>query len=404
MAKPARTRQISGSRVTQARRVALLLNMTTKRSREQFRGVQRYAWPVRRWMTRIGQANLADVEEAIAWKPDGIIVQATSPRMIPILQDSGIPVVNISGRLATQPFVRVDSDNHAIGRLAAEHFLAKGYRSFGYLGDSASQVSQLRQEGYCQRLQEAGFVPSVLNLGESEGIYQHWNAAQPVLEQWLLDMQKPVAVFAYDDIYAFQASQVCIAAGLPVPERVALLGVENDDVLCHQGYPPMSSLQTAQEQSGFEAARLLDRLMSRRPVARRSIMLPPVGVVERASTDILAISDAEVAMAVRFINENATRRVNAGDVAAAVPVSRRVLENRFRRALGRTILDELHRARVERAKQLLMTSIDSMPQIARATGFRNAPHLWAVFRKLTGMSPAAFRRQPRSSNAGQPLK
>ncbi|MCE9547352.1 MAG: DNA-binding transcriptional regulator [Planctomycetia bacterium] len=377
------------------------MNLTTRRGREHFRGVQRYSWPIRRWMIRTGPANLAAVTEAIAWKPDGIIMQVSDLRMIPILQDSGIPVVDVSGRFAEQPFARVESDNPAIGRMAAEHFLSKGFRNLGYLGDSTSEASQLREEGFRRRLQEAGLTASVRTLGEGEEIYQQWGEVQPAIEQWLRGLRKPVGVFAYDDQFAVLASQACIRAGLSVPEQVALLGVENDDVLCHHGYPPLSSVQTAQEQGGFEAARLLDRLMAGRAAARSSLLLAPLRVVERASTDILAIGDADVAAAVRFINEHATERINVGDVVAAVPVSRRVLESRFHKAMGRTILEELHRVRVERVKQLLQTSSDSMRRIAKATGFRNDSHLWVVFKKLTRISPRVYRHRAEVSDAAE---
>ncbi|MCE9545574.1 MAG: DNA-binding transcriptional regulator [Planctomycetia bacterium] len=401
MARRTRAQRIVDNRAAPPRRIALLLQLKDKWGREQFCGIGRFAWPANRWIIRSGVPDMANLAEALDWKPDGIIMQVTSPAMIPPLQQSGIPVVNVSSRLASHPFAQAEMDYLAIGRMAAEHFLAKGFRNYGYFGNSESHGSRLREEGFRQRLAEDGCALSVLTMERDEGVYRHWRMAQTSLMPWVQSLPRPVAVFSFDDAYAVLVSHACLESGLAVPEQVALLGVENDEVFCHHNFPPLSSIQTAQEQVGYQAARLLERMMSGRAI-KSPISLPPVSVVERASTSILAIEDPDVAMAVRFINDNATRRINVADVVEAVPLSRCLLERRFRRTLKRTILDEIQRVRVERTKHMLVTTRDSVPSIARAMGFRDGIHLWAVFRKLTGVSPDAFRRAGDQPSAPQP--
>jgi LacI family transcriptional regulator len=190
--------------------------------------------------------------------------------------------------------------------------------------------------------------------------------------------------------------RTCRRIGELVPEQVAMLGVDNDELQCRQANPPLSSIQVAHEEIGYNAARLLESLMRGRPAPPEPIRVQPIGVVTRASTDILAIADSHVAAAVRFINQHAHSRINVADVVQALAIGRRVLEYRFRRAMGRSLLDEIHRVCTEQAKMLLVNTNKPLPEVAIDAGFRDNQHLWTVFRKITGVSPAAYRKSQRT--------
>lgn len=367
------------------------MNRGDSLSRGLLRGIYRFATTSRRWFVRHAPSDQRAMETVANWKPDGVIAAATTEEKIRRLQELGVPVVNTSGRVAVQPFPQVITDHRAAGRMAAEHFLGKGYRNFGLLADPDSDATRRRWEGYVDRVSEAGFMASRCDLREDQGMYDHWERAEEPLAKWLGSLPKPLAVHTGGDDVAVLLSQVCMNLGIAVPERVAILGLENDELVCSQGYPPLSSIQTASARMGFEAAGILDRLIDGGEPPAFPLRIPPLGVVTRGSTDILAIEDEDVAAAVRYIKDHACDRIGVAEVAAQIPTSRRRLERRFRQCLGRSLLDEIHRVRVEHAKFLLSTSMATVAQVAQQAGFDGANRLWAVFRSIVKMSPKDYR-------------
>lgn len=371
------------------------MNRGDSLSRGLLRGIYRFATTNRHWFVRCNASELHAMETAATWKPDGIIAAATSQDKIKRLQEMHVPVVNVSGRVAGQPFPQVITDHRAAGRMAAEYFLGKGYRNLGMLADPDSDAGRRRWEGFADRVAEAGFSPSLCELREDQGLYEHWERADEPLSRWLGSLPRPLAVHAGTDEIGVLLDQVCMNVGIGVPEQVAILGMEDDELVCNQGYRPLSSIRTASERMGFETAEILDRMISGGDPPASPLRIPPVCVVTRTSTDILAIEDQDVAAAVRFIKQHACDRIGVPEVSEQIPVSRRVLERRFRKALGRSLLDEIHRVKVEQAKFLLVTSMASMPDIARQTGFEGSNRMWAVFREIAKVSPTAYRKANR---------
>ena len=225
----------------------------------------------------------------------------------------------------------------------------------------------------------------------------YWEKTSEKLAKWLMDLPKPIAIFASHDQYCLILSETCREYDIAVPEEIALLGVDNDELLCNRAYPPLSSVRTDVDLIGYETGKLLARMMKGEKPPTGEKLIAPLGIETRQSSDILAISDADVAAAVEFIKNHATRRITVRDVVSAAHVCRRVLERRFRRRLGRSILDEIHRVRIERAQELLVNTNMPVPEVAKAAGFRDGYHLWSTFRRKRGTSPASFRKrsQPR---------
>jgi LacI family transcriptional regulator len=212
------------------------------------------------------------------------------------------------------------------------------------------------------------------------------------LARWLLSLPRPVGVMASYDIRARHVLDACRRVGLAVPDQVAVIGVDNDEFLCNLSDPPITSVAPDTRRTGYEAAALLDRLMSAREKQRgQAVFVQPLGVVTRRSTDAFALGDPDVSAAVRFIREHAYHGITVKDVLAEVPVSRRVLEGRFRKLLGRTPHDEIARIRLERVRQLLRETRLSMDEIARRSGFRNGEYLATAFRREIGTSPNEYR-------------
>jgi LacI family transcriptional regulator len=289
-----------------------------------------------------------------------------------------IPVVNVSSKLESGTMPSVVSDDKAVGRLAAEYFLRRGYRNFLFYAPYDRQFARLRHEGVAQRLAEADHTAAVIrdHAGLAKGL--------PALP-------RPLAVIACNDRAALTVLEICRAAALRVPDDVAVLGVDNDDLIQGLAYPPLSTINTARERIGFEAAAMLERLLRREAITASVVLVPPEGVITRQSTDTLAIADAEVAEAVRFIHAHAGRTITVNDVIRPMTISRRQLERRFRLSLGRSILDEILRNRLDRARQLLIETELTLPQIATASGFSSASYFNVVFRKAFGNTPGAFR-------------
>jgi LacI family transcriptional regulator len=306
-------------------------------------------------------------------------------------------LVNITSTLSRLRAPLVDVDHLRVGQLAAEHFLERGYVNFGYFGSKWTGFSKRRERGFRESLAKAGHALSscYADYLPRPPLGSSWKSVDRQVRDWLLALEKPAAILASNDVPARHLAEMCRVLELCVPEQVALLGVDNDEVECLLCHPPLSSVVNPAEQIGYEAARLLDRLMSGRQPPRKPIYVRPTHVVTRLSTDIIAVPDPDVSKAAAFIRDHAAENIGAADVVTALNVARRRLERRFRACLGRTILDEIQRVRVERAKHLLAETDLPMPVIASRSGFSTPQRLAAVFRRATGHSPVLYRRRMR---------
>lgn len=362
--------------------IGVIVNNVGGYSRGVVRGITSFAF-ARAWTCRVRGVNeTKDGGGTIAALSDydGLIVQAATRDALKALQKSKRPLVNVSSALPPTKLASVASDDVAVGRLAADYFLKRGYRHFVFVAQDARAFVNLRHRGFSDRLAEAGHRCE--RVGD--------DAALTAL---LKRTDKPIAVTGSNDRAGLAVLDACRAAGLKVPEDVAVLGVDNDDLVQSLAYPPLSTVNTARERIGFEAAAMLEKLMLGQPVATSPLLVPPTGVLTRQSTDLLAIDDSDVTSAMRFIAAHAGRRIGIPDVLHEVPLSRRQLERKFRTALGRSILDEILRCRIDRAKQLLSDTELALPQVADASGFTSASYFSVVFTREAGVTPAAFRRR-----------
>ena len=391
----------SGTRNTPAaesvKRIALLMGQDLGYCRGVFRGIHTYALHEKRWILRDVPPDEQILPSLREWQPQGIIAHlfdADFARRVLALKK---PLVNITNTLVRlkAPFVEVD--HLRVGQLAAEHFLERGYVNFGYLGSGWTGFSQQRERGFRRRLATAGHSLSscYADYLPRPPLASSWKTADRQVRDWLLALPKPAAILASNDVPARHLAETCRMLGLYVPEQVAVLGVDNDEVECLLCHPPLSSVVNPAEQIGYEAARLLDRLMSGRTPPRKPIYVRPTHVVTRQSTDVIAVADPDVSRAAAFIRDHAAEKIGVADVVLPLSMARRRLERRFRGCLGRTILEEIQRVRVERAKHLLAETDLPMPVVASRSGFSTPQRLAAVFRRATGQSPLVYRRQVR---------
>ena len=313
---------------------------------------------------------------------------------------SGIPVVlmdpvqDIGGGhpLARCPSVRCDS--RAIGAMAARHYLECGYRVFAWVGEPGGfRWSADRRRGYEETLAEAGFGCTAFEWGDN-GADATRARCRHRLEQFLQSLATPVAVFAANDTVARIVLNLCVGTRLRVPEQVAVLGVDDDKLLCESTVPALSSIRKGDYRRGQIAAAMLDALMHGRPIAEPQVSLAPLRVVSRGSTGYAAMDDPVIARAVAFIRDRAgAGAVGVEAVARAAGCSRRYLERHFRARLGRSVHDEVARERIERVKRLLESSDIPVGDIIDAAGFADERHLSTLFKRLTGTTMRDWRRR-----------
>ena len=383
--------------MTQSRRIALFMGQDVGFCRDVIRGIRAYAIDKPEWVFQNGPPESSVVQAFRQWKPHGIIAQLLTAELAGEVLKLRKPVVDTSCSVPRLRTAVVDVDHEAVGRLAAEHFLERGHRHFGFFGSDWAHYSKLREASFRRRLAQAGHTVSacyVEYLLRLPALMESKRAAARV-RRWLEGLPKPVAILAANDIPARELADACRRFALRVPDDVALLGVDNDDLECGLTSPPLSSVATPARRIGYEAAKLLDELMAGRPAPRQGVFLPPIGVVTRASTDALAIPDAAVVAALNFIRSRAADDIRVDQVAAEAAAGRRMLEYKFRHLVGHTILEEIRRVRLQRVKQLLSDTDLPMPAIARRAGFSTPQRMSVVFRQATGLTPSAYRQQTR---------
>jgi LacI family transcriptional regulator len=323
-----------------------------------------------------------------AWSGDGVVGFFYDREMVDALHARGIRVVNLTEHLAPMPIPVVVSDNHQIGRLAALHLLERGYRRFGYIGLTGMLFSLQRWEAFTTVLHEKGLKDAVITLFDV-GDRNRFPA------DWFVHLRgkgdAPMGILAADDDIAIKTVIAAQEAGVRIPQDVAIVGVNDMDLICETAAVPLSSVAPAYVRIGFEAAQLLDALLNGEPVESKVIRVPPLGLVPRMSTRFFAFEDALVEQALIYMHANVSHPFNVADVVNHCGKSRRTLELRFTAAVGLSLHDEINRLKIERAKQLLTDTDWSISRVAEQCGFTDSKRLNEAFLRTVGTSPTAFR-------------
>ncbi len=368
-----------------------------------FQGISRYARPLRPWLFHLSLPHTKAVARLRAWGPAGIIASVFDGALERRLRDLGVPFVNCSSDLDSPGVDRVCLDNEAVGATAARYFLERGYTGLAYCGESARLSSQMRALGFSRFAREAGVAPAEYSDTRSPRLLDaagwRWSTGSGAIRRWIVGLPKPVGLLAAHDPLAMLLCEVCRETGIRVPDDVALLGVDDDTMLCEMMYPALSSIRVPSVRIGFEAARLLDTRLRGDDRPDGIHLLSPLGVMTRQSTEFRASDDPWVNRALVFIRQHADEPIQVSDVVAATGVSRRNLETRFRRSMGDTLYRQIQRAHVDRAAVLLQVGDQSLERIAPASGFNSREVLSRVFREIMGVSPGQFRERCRPPRA-----
>jgi len=299
----------------------------------------------------------------------------------------------------------VVSDSAAIAGMAAEHLVGCGFRHFGFCGYRNTWWSAERRDVFASKIREAGFEVRIHEVHEvrPDRIAQHEKKVRESIVRWLRSMPRPIGLMACNDDLGKEVVEACHQAGLRVPDDAAIIGADNDEVVCGLSNPPLSSVAVNFERGGYEAADVLDRLMRGDRRVPSLIMVRASHVVPRQSTDILALEDAGLAKALRFIRDHARSGATVEATARAAGLSRRVLEKRFREYLKHSALEEIRRVRTDQIARMLVETELPVSQIAETLGFEDVQHVARYFRAGKGLSPLAYRKTHGRKHAGKQL-
>jgi LacI family transcriptional regulator len=327
------------------------------------------------------------------WNGDGILTTIHE-------EDKGeldhvrIPIVDLLGEFPQRGFPIVRTNDRLVGNTGADYLLKRGFRHFGFCELRNFFWSRLRREGFEERLRADGLSCQVHlsdPLGKGLGGPKIWEQHQQDLMQWIAALPKPAAVMTSTDLLGQQFLEACLRMQVHVPDVVAVIGVDNDEPICRLCSPPLSSVILDDEQRGYEAARLLSKLMAGEPPPEKPVLVPPAGVFERTSTDSFAIDDELLAKALRFLREHAHLHIGVEDVASALDVSRSLLERKIRKLLNRSINEEIVRLRINLAIQLLRETELDLHEIAPRCGFSSQAYMTTVFKGKVGRTPGLYR-------------
>lgn len=375
-----------------SKRIGLMIYTTSSYGRGLVRGVAKYAHSHADWTLIADPSWQLHIAPARSWKVDGMIVQASQHPVTRLIRSRDLPAVNVADLRLDVGLPSVYSNNDTVGRIAAEHFIDRGFKQFAFCGFAGHGYSDRRAESFAKTVAEAGFECHFPPQGPSQFTYDE---APAMLGAWLASLPKPVGLMGCNDLRARQMVDACKNQGIKVPEDVAVVGVDNDDLVCELSEVPLSSVALNTEGIGYEASRMLDDLLHGRDVPDEPVLVEPVGLVTRRSSDILAIDDPEVAEAMRYIMNHAGERISVENVLSELAVSRRSLERRFRKLLGRSPSAEIRRAHIDRAKRMLRETDLPMPKVAQASGFTDAVRFSKTFRREVGQTPSDYRNESR---------
>lgn len=361
-------------------------------------GVQRYAAEQKHWECNLAP-QLSDSLRIPGSRSryDGIISRITpTTKWLEHAKKVRLPLVNVRLQPPVRGTPNVVPDRRASGCLAAEHLLARGFRHFGYFGLRRDENSRQQVAGFRDTLKTAGFDcdihQSPLSFDESG---RAWEKFFEKADRWIETWPRPMGVLASSDRLCRYLSDFCRGKGLGIPNDVALIGTQNEPMMCLEPAPSLTSVDMGYDRVGYEAARLLDSMMDGHKAPNQFITLPPKGLVARQSTDVFAVEDPIVAQALRFMSELGHTGIDVTAVANAVHTTRRTLERRFRAALDRTIAEELTRLKVERVKRQLADTDTAIKSLASQSGFVDGKQMAKTFKRVVGVSPTEYRRQRR---------
>jgi len=377
------------------KQVALLIETSNAYARGLLRGMLAYIREHQPWSLYLAEHSRGDQPPSWlhGWRGDGIIARIETTAMAKALRPLKIPIVDMSAARLIPSLPWFETDNAAIAQAAFEHLRERGFKRFAYCGDNRFNWSIWRGEHFQRAIEAEG--GQCLHYQPIRRFPRDDVAHIESLSPWLRKLPKPIGLMACYDIRGQQVLDACRRIGIAVPDELAVIGVDNDELLCELSRPSLTSVIPNSHRTGYQAAALLDTLMAGQPSRTETCLTPPIGIATRQSTDVVAVEDRSLAMTMRYIRDHACEGINMKDVLRAVPQSRRRLEIQFQRFFNRTPHDEILRVQLARAKQLLLQTDLPLREIAELAGFKHVEYFSVVFKQHISMPPSKFRAKTR---------
>ena len=390
-------------------RIALLIGASRQYRRDLLRGIAAYARVHGPWTFYHEEQIVVNTRPAWLknWRGDGILARIESQKLLDQIAGMRIPAVDLLGLHDAPDIPSFDNDTMASARLAVDHFFERGFKHFAYCGLSGVHYSDDYRNSLVEYLGDMGHTVDIYNppktqrrsktieqvaasTVEAKGILH-----EEALGEWLKSLPKPIGLTACNDLRAHQVLNACVQWGIAVPDEVAVIGADNDEVLCELSNPPLSSVDPDAQRMGYEAAALLERLIDGEPAPKEKILIEPAGVIVRKSSDVTAIPDSAVAAALFYIREHACSGISVDDVLQEVRLSRSTLERRFTKYVGRSPKNEILRVQLRHVKQFLTETDYPLSKVARLSGFKHVENMCHFFKAKTTETPGQYRKKHR---------
>ena len=383
-------------------KILVLIDYSSEFSRRLMRGLIKYSkangpWIFHRlpsyYKTLYGKKDI--VEWAKEREADAIIAlwdhEGTNR-----LKKLNIPVLLQNYKDRSEYYSNLTGDYYGTGVMAANFFIDRKFQNFAFYGSKDVVWSRERAKGFKDEVLNAG---GKYHYFESENLRsEEWSPSHILLDEWLLSLPKPVAIFACDDNFALQVSEICKLNNIKIPQDVSLLGVDNDDLICNLSDPPISSIVLDIENGGYEAGRLIHQLIRKERTEPFNIVIKPTRFELRQSTEMYSIEDEYIKVIIRYLTKKFNTNICIDDLSKIVPLSRRNLEIRFKKELDTSIYQFILRLRINHFANLLLTTDRSLFDLALESGFNDCKNISRVFKKFKGVTPIEYRKEWEDKN------
>lgn len=378
-------------------KILVLIDSSTEFSRRFLSGLIKYAGENGHWTfyrlpayykTLYGEYGI--LERIKEWGIDAIITQ-WEYEAVDFLEKLDIPVFLQSYKNISDQFSKISGDYTGAGVMAAQFFIKRYFKNFAFYGNKNFFWSRARSEGFKQEVEKFGGNYYCYDSETLNDMY--WSQNHIALNDWLLSLPKPVALFACDDNFALQVSEMCKVNDIDIPNELSLLGVDNDELICNLSHPSISSIITDDENGGYQTGKMLHKLIVSKKNIPFDIIIDPVRIQLRQSTEKYNVSDDYVNKAIKYINSNITTNITVDSLVEIVPLSRRSFENRFKVATGVSVYQFILRQKTDYISNELLTTDKSLLDIAIEVGFNDVRNAYRIFKKNTGYTPIEFREK-----------
>ena len=380
-------------------RLLFITDFTEQFAYRLLKGVMQYAEQTEPWVVckmppaykkQVGMKGV--LKWAKRWKADVVIGQFEPDDDVTIFRKEGIVAIAQDYISKFDSIPNITADYDLTGALAARRFLSRGFQNFAFFGHNNVCWSDERCEGFRKRIEEAGFGQNFYKY-DRQHIDSLWSYDLPLLKEWLLGLPKPVAIMACDDNQGSILIQACTSFGIKIPSEAAIMGVDNDEILCNMSNPALTSINIDIERGGFTAAKMAERMKKDPDYPGEDIVLKPLNIVARMSSNVFATDDSAILAALQYIGANVDRKILVKDVLDQVPLSRRLLEQRFLKVTGTTIYRYISELRMNRFAELLLSSKDSIANIAARLDEPDTKSISRRFQAIKGCTPSEFRQR-----------